>query len=65
MNGMMTITGAGQVWYTIDNSGLLPRVCQIFTSQRLAQRSLLNTRDALAFDQGASFASVAPTQGEI
>ena len=50
-------------YYVMDNSGAQgSRVMAIHGTLREAQRSTLNTTDALAFDAGATY--TAPPQGD-
>jgi hypothetical protein len=50
-------------YYVMDNSeGQGARVMSVHGTLREAQRSTLNTTDALAFDAGATY--VPPVQGE-
>jgi hypothetical protein len=51
-------------YYVMDNTqGQGARVMSVHGTLRLAQRSTLNTADALALDAGATY--TAPPQGDV
>jgi hypothetical protein len=58
MSMAATVLGSGMDWYCMDYSGAYPKVMGRYSTQREAQRALLNTRDALLFDQGIPFAEL-------
>ena len=61
----LTIQGTSPgPYYVTDTSGMYPIVCSSHTMLREAQRSTLNTTNALAFDAGVAYSTLAPAQGE-
>lgn len=64
MSTVLNIQGTSPgPYYVMDNSQTQgARVCGVYGTLHDAQRSMLNTANALAFDDGAPY--VPPVQGE-